>query len=330
MADSNTQLHWTDEQWNKVRQVVYEEARKARVAGNFLPLYGPLEPDATNVSKEQLRYEDVPTGSEALARISVNNTETQPLLTLQVLVPLRSAQVADPELTSALTAFRRAANVLSRVEDTVIFNGKPSEEDLQEAREQKKSGTGTPKSAAAGRLVSLPQIWNVTGPDTADGLLDKADDLPPNLMWTQKKTRPAHSSVIYRAPSVSSKLEVTSGRLPVCSDTENSRSRRRPIKGRSSYRRTASCRSWVAARCCEHRRSTMTLGSSSPQAERRSISWWPPTFRWPFSRSPSNLGSCSASTRRSHSALRRSIRSYGSDRREPDGSPAAAVIARGA
>jgi uncharacterized linocin/CFP29 family protein len=187
MADSNTQLHWTDEQWNKVRQVVYEEARKARVAGNFLPLYGPLEPDATNVSKEQLRYEDVPTGSEALARISVNNTETQPLLTLQVLVPLRSAQVADPELTSALTAFRRAANVLSRVEDTVIFNGKPSEEDLQEAREQKKSGTGTPKSAAAGRLVSLPQIWNVTGPDTADGLLDKADDLPPNLIVDPKK-----------------------------------------------------------------------------------------------------------------------------------------------
>ena len=40
------QLQWTDEQWNKVRQVVYEEARKARVAGNFLPLYGPLEPDA--------------------------------------------------------------------------------------------------------------------------------------------------------------------------------------------------------------------------------------------------------------------------------------------
>ena len=46
MADSNMQLNWTDEQWNKVRQVVYEEARKARVAGNVLPLYGPLEPDA--------------------------------------------------------------------------------------------------------------------------------------------------------------------------------------------------------------------------------------------------------------------------------------------
>ena len=54
MADSNTQLHWTDEQWNKVRQVVYEEARKARVAGNFLPLYGPLEPDADYVRQQTI------------------------------------------------------------------------------------------------------------------------------------------------------------------------------------------------------------------------------------------------------------------------------------
>ena len=50
MADSNMQLQWTDEQWNKVRQVVYEEARKARVAGNVLPLCGPLEPDARYAS----------------------------------------------------------------------------------------------------------------------------------------------------------------------------------------------------------------------------------------------------------------------------------------
>ena len=60
MADSNTQLHWTDEQWNKVRQVVYEEARKARVAGNFLPLYGPLEPDARYAPNEFLTYAPAP------------------------------------------------------------------------------------------------------------------------------------------------------------------------------------------------------------------------------------------------------------------------------
>jgi len=54
MADSNMQLQWTDDQWNRVRQVVYEEARKARVAGNVLPLYGPLDPDSRYVSLQQL------------------------------------------------------------------------------------------------------------------------------------------------------------------------------------------------------------------------------------------------------------------------------------
>ena len=68
MADSNMQLHWTDEQWNKVRQVVYEEARRARVAGNFLPLYGPLEPDATLRLREQLQYEP-PASSDALEHL---------------------------------------------------------------------------------------------------------------------------------------------------------------------------------------------------------------------------------------------------------------------
>jgi hypothetical protein len=38
-------------------------------------------------------------------------------------VYLRGAQVADPELETALSAFRRAANVLARLEDRIIFTG---------------------------------------------------------------------------------------------------------------------------------------------------------------------------------------------------------------
>ena len=36
---------------------------------------------------------------------------------------MRGAQTADPELTSALDLFRRAANALARLEDAVVFNG---------------------------------------------------------------------------------------------------------------------------------------------------------------------------------------------------------------
>ena len=45
------------------------------------------------------------------------------LATLQVKVRVRGAQMADPEMTSALALFRRAANVLARLEDAVVFRG---------------------------------------------------------------------------------------------------------------------------------------------------------------------------------------------------------------
>ena len=36
---------------------------------------------------------------------------------------VRGAQMADPELRSVLALFRRAANVLARLEDAVVFQG---------------------------------------------------------------------------------------------------------------------------------------------------------------------------------------------------------------
>lgn len=230
MGDSNLQLHWTDDQWNRVHQVVYEEARKARVAGNFLPLYGPLEPDATNVAKEELTYE-APKLAGELQRISVNNTETQPLMTLEILVYLRGAQVADPELSSALTAFRRAANVLARLEDAIIFNGGTSNEQIRNEEEaqkkeaeeedklanEKRGGDSKEKNErliklrqthskrrntknrrAAGSALLLPRIFSITGADGADGLIDKADD----LMSKPKETDPGKALVAYVSSAI--------------------------------------------------------------------------------------------------------------------------------
>lgn len=152
MADGNLQLQWTDDQWNRVRQVVYEQARKARVAGNFLPLYGPLGSDATYVSDEKL---EVPKASGAGFRVT--DTDTLKLSTLQVKVYLRSAQVADPELSSALLAFRRAANVVARLEDEIVFNG------------QKGANLG-PKDMGGTRMVASNE-WEVRGGQETNGLL---------------------------------------------------------------------------------------------------------------------------------------------------------------
>jgi uncharacterized linocin/CFP29 family protein len=120
MAESNMQLQWGDEQWNKVRQVVYEEARRARVAGNVLPLFGPLESDAKYVAKQALLKDG--------DGFKVEDSDSLKLLTIQERVYLRGAQVADPDLDSALIAFRRAANVLARREDEIIFNGGTDDE----------------------------------------------------------------------------------------------------------------------------------------------------------------------------------------------------------
>lgn len=117
MADSDQQLQWTDEQWNKVRQVVYEEARRARVAGNVLPLFGPLEPDAQFVSDQKLHYEG------KYRTIKVSDSDSLKLRTIEEKVSLRGAQVADPDLDSALIAFRSAANRIARREDQRIFTG---------------------------------------------------------------------------------------------------------------------------------------------------------------------------------------------------------------
>lgn len=162
MSDSNAQLQWSDEQWNRVRQVVYEEARRARVAGSFLPLYGPLDPSASTVAREVL-HAPSPIGHG----FTVNDTDTLKLSTLQSKVYLRGAQVADPNLESALIAFRRAANVVARLEDELVFGG------------QKGPGDG-PKSMGQSHKLS-PDQCQVLGGQETEGLLNA---VPPGISVT--------------------------------------------------------------------------------------------------------------------------------------------------
>jgi uncharacterized linocin/CFP29 family protein len=151
MTQNNPQLPWTDEQWDRVQQVVCEEARKARVAASFLPIVGPLPPDTDYVSKDALGYEPEPVQPKPPdERMIVEDKVTQSLSTLQIQVYLRGPQVADPELTSALQMFRRAANVLARLEDAIIFNGRAAK-------------APAPRSGHE----HLPKIWKIL----ADGAL---------------------------------------------------------------------------------------------------------------------------------------------------------------
>lgn len=143
-------LNWTDDEWNRVRQTVHDEAMRARVAAQFLPLFGPLPADTRMVPANVLDYPTV--GGEE--RMAVTDYESIRLITLSVNVYLKNAQANDPELTSALIMFRRAADIVARVEDAVIFTG------------QEDAGKG-PK----GGLSQVQSVWKISGGQESPGLV---------------------------------------------------------------------------------------------------------------------------------------------------------------
>jgi uncharacterized linocin/CFP29 family protein len=146
MTANNPQVPWTDEQWARVNQVIQEEASRARVAATFLPLVGPLSADSDFVRREIIPA-DPP--------LRILDREVTQLATLHVKVWVRGAQMADPELRSVLALFRRAANVLARLEDAVVFRG------LQPA---------APPVVPAGGVTGLPAIWDIRGGGGTPGL----------------------------------------------------------------------------------------------------------------------------------------------------------------
>src|SRR5215510_1058922 len=148
MTANNSQLPWTDEQWARVNQVIQEEASRARVAASFLPLVGPLPAD-TDFVRAEIIPEDAP--------LRIQDRDTIQLATLQIKVPVRSVQLADPEMRSVLAVFRRAANVLARLEDAVIFRGL--------------SATGSSPPSYRPPPGIIPEIWEIRGGQAWDGLL---------------------------------------------------------------------------------------------------------------------------------------------------------------
>jgi|GEM_PF-985975 uncharacterized linocin/CFP29 family protein len=160
-SDYTSVPNWSDEQWARVCKVVSDEAQKSRIAAQFLPLYGPVAPDLVAVPNFRLRATPPPAGPFAPARdrFIVDSTPDDFLTTISVQIPLPTHQVADPELGAALTAFRRAALTIARIEDAIVFNGQP--------------GAGIPPVATfpGGWLAALPPVYSVTGGAAQPGLV---------------------------------------------------------------------------------------------------------------------------------------------------------------
>src|SRR5918998_2755337 len=152
----DAQLPWADEQWATMQHIVQESARKARVASSFLPLIGPLPRGQASVPAlhlDELSLADRLRG-EAPRRLEIDDGETLRLTTIACEVYLRTQQAEDPDLASAKQMLRRAADILGRLEDAIVFNG------LSEADKPPKIGT---------KLAVRPEVYTVRGP-VQDGL----------------------------------------------------------------------------------------------------------------------------------------------------------------
>lgn len=112
MDDRNAQVGWTEAQWNRVREEVRQAWQRVRVAGSFLPVYGPLPPGTQVVPSEIFG----PDGT-------IDDQATAVLVEISLPVTLTRQQVRDEDLSSALLQFRRRATQVGQLEDWYIFNG---------------------------------------------------------------------------------------------------------------------------------------------------------------------------------------------------------------
>jgi uncharacterized linocin/CFP29 family protein len=112
MDDRNAQVGWTEAQWNRVREEVLQAWQRVRVAGSFLPIYGPLPPSTQVVPSEVLQTDG-----------SVDDRAIAALLEIALPVELSRQQIWEDDLSSALLQFRRRATQLGQLEDWFIFNG---------------------------------------------------------------------------------------------------------------------------------------------------------------------------------------------------------------
>lgn len=160
----NSQIDWTSEQWDQIQKLVADEVSKVSVAGSFLACCGPLERSATVVRSQRL--------SDQHAPITVDDVSTLQLWTIAVHVELKQRQLAEENLTGAIAAFRRAANLLARAEDAIIFTNDIID-NLRVVED--------PDDLEWKAPLSVPELCIVSGGDNIPGLVAKGVQNPPDF-----------------------------------------------------------------------------------------------------------------------------------------------------
>jgi hypothetical protein len=163
MSDNGHDLPWSAEQWAELQQLVQNSARKARIASSFLPLHGPLPPGQATVPALEMvneRLQDRLQRWEPGRRLDIDDGKTLRLTTISCDVYVKSVQAEDPSLAAVRDLLARAADIIGRLEDAIVFNG--NGENAAPVR----PGVGPVRP-----FVS-PAIYTVRNDDPNPGLLD--------------------------------------------------------------------------------------------------------------------------------------------------------------
>ncbi|MBV8883137.1 MAG: encapsulin [Chroococcidiopsidaceae cyanobacterium CP_BM_RX_35] len=109
-------LDWTQDMWNVIDQAVHDEAKRTKIAAQFLPLY-PTDVDMMTVQSDAVNSQTVPL-------LTVNEEAVTPLIEIWTEFALTKQQYENEAgLKTAVTLAINAVNKLSRAEDLLIFQG---------------------------------------------------------------------------------------------------------------------------------------------------------------------------------------------------------------
>jgi uncharacterized linocin/CFP29 family protein len=149
MDQDSAHLGWSDDQWARANKTVQEEAQKARIAAQFLPTCMVADTTAVAVPDRTLGA-NLLAAQDPFQRLEVNHAPATFLTSISVNLALTSQEASDPEQAGALIQLRRAANVIARVEDALMFNGQV--------------GAGIPG------VAGLPPVFDIGGGGNQPGL----------------------------------------------------------------------------------------------------------------------------------------------------------------
>lgn len=122
MNPGQDKLEWSQTIWDNINKAVQDEAKRTKVAAQFLPPHVTGESDTT-IPSDQVNMHTAPL-------LTVNEDDKTPLIEIWTEFALTKQQYDREEhLMTAVTLAINAVNKLSRAEDLLIFQGNKGLED---------------------------------------------------------------------------------------------------------------------------------------------------------------------------------------------------------